>query len=319
MIIVTGAGGFIGGHLVDRLLLLGYRDLVAVDDWNQTSKAQRIGPDFGGRLVHRDDFLDWLRDHQAGVQQVFHLGARTDTMLVDQGIFDRLNFHYSQSLWTLCAEFGIPMVYASSAATYGGGEHGFEDGFQKLDRYQPLNPYAWSKHRFDCWVREQTRTPLRWAGLKFFNVYGPGEGPKGRMASVVWHAYQQIQATGKVKLFRSHRPGIADGQQSRDFVLVDDVVSVCLWFLSNPHSNGLYNLGTGQARSFLDLVLALFDSLGLEPQVEFVDTPLSIRDSYQYYTCADMGWMTRLACPHSFTPLEAGVASYVQREWGYPQ
>ncbi|MFM7496760.1 MAG: NAD-dependent epimerase/dehydratase family protein, partial [Bacteroidota bacterium] len=168
-------------------------------------------------------------------------------------------------------------------------------------------------------VREQTRTPLRWAGLKFFNVYGPGEGPKGRMASVVWHAYQQIQNTGRVQLFRSHRTGIADGQQSRDFVLVDDVVSVCLWFMNHAHPGGLYNLGTGQARSFQDLVLALFDSLGLEPHVDFVDTPLSIRDSYQYYTCADMAWMDRLGCPHSFTPLEAGVASYVQREWGSPQ
>jgi ADP-L-glycero-D-manno-heptose 6-epimerase len=316
MIIVTGAGGFIGAHLAARLNGLGYRDLVLVDDWNDRTKAQRLESGLFGQTVHRDVFPDWLHQNQAYVQQVFHLGARTDTMLMDEEVFDRLNLNYSKEVWRICAEFGLPLVYASSAATYGGGEHGFMDGLDGLDRYRPLNPYAWSKHRFDLWVREQHRTPLRWAGLKFFNVYGPGEGPKGRMASVVWHAYRQIQETGKVQLFRSHRPDIEDGHQSRDFVWVDDVAAVCLWFMSHDHPCGLYNLGSGQARTFKDLVLALFASLQLEPQIEFVDTPISIRDSYQYYTCADMQWMGRLGCDHAFTSLEEGVASYVRREWG---
>ncbi|NBW32797.1 MAG: ADP-glyceromanno-heptose 6-epimerase [Cytophagia bacterium] len=316
MIIVTGAGGFIGSNLAARLAGLGYRDLVLVDDWNDGTKALRLESGLTGQTVHRDAFPEWLHQNQAYVQQVFHLGARTDTMLGDEEVFERLNLNYSKEVWKVCAAFGLPLVYASSAATYGGGEQGFKDGTEGLERYRPLNPYAWSKHRFDLWVSEQTRTPLRWAGLKFFNVYGPGEGPKGRMASVVWHAYRQIQETGKVKLFRSHRPDVQDGHQSRDFVFVDDVAAVCLWFMTHEHPSGIYNLGSGRARTFMDLVLALFKSLNLEPNLEFVDTPLEIRESYQYYTCADMQWMHPLGCEHAFTDLETGVASYVSREWG---
>lgn len=327
MIIVTGAGGFIGSNLASRLNRDGYQDLVLVDDFtsgvglhgsrgrvNDGSKENRIKHLTYALLVHRDHLMDWLEEHHQWVQYVFHLGARTDTMLHDRAIFDKLNLGYSQDLWKACSRWGLPLLYASSAATYGLGEHGFQDGTAILEHLQPLNPYGDSKHQFDCWMAQNEQKPLQWVGLKFFNVFGPGEGHKGPMASVVWHAYKQIMNEGKVRLFKSHHPDFEDGEQQRDFVYVNDVVEICLWFMKNRQHNGLFNLGTGRASTFKHLVQALFDAMNLMPEIEFVDTPQHLQAQYQYYTCADMSWLDRLNCPVSFTSLDDGVLDYYRRE-----
>jgi ADP-L-glycero-D-manno-heptose 6-epimerase len=316
MMVITGAGGFIGGRLARRLQELGFKDLVLVDDFTNADKRARVQNLTHRALVQREMLPSWLTKHHESVQVVFHMGARTDTLLADQAVFQALNLNYSQDLWRVCARYGLPLIYASSAATYGLGEQGFRDGTEVLPLLKPLNPYALSKHQFDCWTAEQEERPLQAVGLKFFNVYGSGESHKGRMASVVWHAYGQIRESGRVRLFRSHHPDVADGAQQRDFVTVEDVVEICLWFMNHGSCQGLYNVGTGRARSFRDLVLALFEALGLEPQIEFVDTPLHLRAQYQYYTCADMGWMDRLACSHTFRDLKEGVQAYVRQEWG---
>ena len=313
MIIVTGAGGFIGSNLVARLNREGFKDLVLVDDFGSGKEARLQGLVYSS-LVHRDHLMHWLDEHHAGVQYVFHLGARTDTMLHDVAIFDRLNLKFSQDLWQSCTRWGLPLLYASSAATYGLGEHGFEDGLSILSQLQPLNPYGDSKHRFDCWMARSEGKPLQWVGLKFFNVYGPGESHKGPMASVVWHAAKQVMQDGTVRLFKSHHPDYKDGEQRRDFVYVDDVTEICLWFMKNRQHSGLFNLGTGKASTFQDLVFALFQAMSLDPRIDFVETPEHLRAQYQYYTCADMARLKRLHCPVSFTSLGDGVLDYYRRE-----
>jgi ADP-L-glycero-D-manno-heptose 6-epimerase len=328
MIVVTGAGGFIGSNLVARLNKEGYRDLVLVDDFAST--LQRPSPVDGThgcepkenrlkgltytRLLHRDYLMEWLEEQHRWVQYVFHLGARTDTMLHDRAIFDKLNLGYSKDLWNACSRWGLPILYASSAATYGLGEHGFKDGISNLAQLRPLNPYGDSKHQFDCWMAQCECKPLQWVGLKFFNVFGPGEGHKGPMASVVWHASRQIMTQGKARLFKSHHPDFKDGEQQRDFIYVDDVTEICLWFMKNRQHSGLFNLGTGKASTFRDLILALFEAKALAPQIEFVDTPEHLRAQYQYYTCADMVWLHRLNCPVRFSSLFDGVLDYNRRE-----
>ncbi|MEL6392580.1 MAG: ADP-glyceromanno-heptose 6-epimerase, partial [Bacteroidota bacterium] len=246
---------------------------------------------------------------------IIHLGARTDTTEKDETIFKRLNLDYSQAIWKYCIQHDIPLIYASSAATYGGGEYGYEDDHDQTDKLRPLNPYGQSKQDFDLWALKEAQEPPRWYGLKFFNVYGPNEYHKGRMASVVWHAYRQIQETGGMKLFRSHRPDIADGQQSRDFIYVKDLCQVISWlaFEANSAPNGLYNLGTGQARPFLDLVHAVFSALGHEPNISFIDTPADIRDTYQYFTEANMRKLRAAGYPHTFNSLESGIEEYVSK------
>jgi ADP-L-glycero-D-manno-heptose 6-epimerase len=250
------------------------------------------------------------------VQFVFHLGARTDTTEFDKSIFDKLNLNFSKNVWKVCSEFGIPMVYASSAATYGVGEFGYEDDISLIEKLHPLNPYGESKNDFDKWVISQLRTPNSklpsfWAGLKFFNVYGPNEYHKGRMASVMLHAFNQIQETGKVKLFRSHNPNYKNGEQLRDFIYVKDVTKVCLWLLRTRKNSGIYNLGSGKARTFLDLANSVFASLGKKSEIEFIDTPADIRDKYQYFTEAKMNKLTSAGCDVKFTSLEDGIHDYV--------
>ncbi len=317
MITITGAAGFIGSALVARLNAEGFHDLVLVDDFT-------VRPDKGrnheGRTcaarIDRADFPEWLQANEAQVQFVFHLGARTDTTEQDASIFDALNLGYSQEIWRLCHRFGLPLVYASSAATYGGGEHGYRDAHDVVDLLKPLNPYGDSKQQFDRWAlaeAEAGRAPYFWAGLKFFNVYGPGEYHKGRMASVVFHAFHQIQKTGGMKLFRSHRDDYADGEQLRDFVYVRDVVDVCYWLMHHRKDSGLYNLGSGKARSFLDLTRATFDALQVPHDIGFIDTPEDIRDTYQYFTEADLSKLRRIGYDRDMTPLETGVTEYVQQ------
>ena len=263
MIAITGAAGFIGSALAARLNEARFFDLVLVDDFSRPDKiANHEGVKCTAK-VDRADFIDWLAENESQVQFIFHLGARTDTTEQNKAIFDELNEAYSQQIWNACVTYGLPLVYASSAATYGGGEHGYRDDHACVERLQPLNPYGVSKNNFDQWAlaqAEEGNAPYFWTGLKFFNVFGPNEFHKGRMASVVFHTFNQVNATGAMKLFRSHREDYVDGGQTRDFVYVKDLVDVCLFLMHHrlPASNGLYNLGTGEARTFLDLAKATF-------------------------------------------------------------
>jgi len=311
MIVVTGAAGFIGSCLIRRLNEEGYRSVVAVDDFTKTEKLRNLEGKILRERVERDHFFDWLDRHHREVEFIFHIGARTDTTEFDKTVFDALNVSYSQEVWKRCVSYQIPLVYASSAATYGLGERGYEDNEALIPSLHPLNPYGESKNEFDIWALEQPQKPFFWAGLKFFNVYGPNEYHKGRMASVVFHAYHQIRATGKMKLFRSHRDDIRDGEQMRDFVYVRDLTDVCLFLMHTRRHSGIYNLGSGRARTFLDLVKNTFLAMGLEPAIEFIDTPEDIRDKYQYFTEAAMGKLQSIGYDRPFTSLEEGVMDYV--------
>ena len=311
MIVVTGAAGFIGSALVGELLRQGWQDIVAVDDFSRPDKAPNLEGKTLSAKVDRKEFFDWLDANQQLVQFIFHLGARTDTTEFDTAIFDELNLHYSQEVWKRCVKYGIPLVYASSAATYGAGEHGYDDDHDLIAKLKPLNPYGESKNDFDRWALAQAEKPYFWAGLKFFNVYGPNEYHKGRMASVVLHAFRQIRDTGGMKLFRSHNPDYKDGEQLRDFVYVKDVCDVCLFLMEHRKHSGIYNLGSGKARTFLDLARAVFAALGKDEKIEFIDTPADIRDKYQYYTEANMAKLKGIGYDKPFTSLEEGVGDYV--------
>ena len=312
VIVITGAAGFIGSCLLAKLNNKGIKDIIIVDDFFKGYKLVNIDSKSYIDHVQRDVFFDWFRENHDAVEFVFHLGARTDTTEFDKSIFDTLNLNYSKSVWQLCTEYQVPMVYASSAATYGLGELGYDDDVSLIPQLKPLNPYGESKNDFDKWVITQTTTPPFWAGLKFFNVYGPNEFHKQRMASVVFHAFNQINETGRMQLFRSHKEGIADGHQKRDFIYVKDVVKVCLFFYLNPKHSGIYNLGTGEASTFLDLVNNTFLAMRLEPKIDFVDTPLDIRDKYQYFTEAKMDKLRAIGYDLEFASLEEGIDDYVQ-------
>lgn len=311
MIVVTGAAGFIGSCLLAGLHEAGYTDLVAVDDFSRQDKLPNLSGKPLTAQINREVFIPWLRENHRMVQFVFHLGARTDTTESDRSIFQRLNIDYSKRVWECCAEFGLPLVYASSAATYGLGDQGFEDNHSVIQNLAPLNPYGESKNAFDLWAIAQEKQPPFWQGLKFFNVYGPNEYHKGRMASVVFHAYHQIRDSGAIRLFRSHRPDFADGGQLRDFIYVKDVVEVCTFLMDNRGNNGIYNLGTGRARTFLDLAKAIFAAMGTEEDIQFIDTPADIRDKYQYFTEANMAKLRGIGYDRPFTTIEEGVRDYV--------
>lgn len=281
MIVVTGAAGFIASYLAKHLNDLGFTDLVLVDDFSKKEKEENYRSLSYSKLIDRKFFTNWLETTHEQVDFVFHLGARTDTTEFNWEVLEELNLHYSQVIWRICSLKSIPLIYASSAATYGLGEFGYKDEHSLSEKLQPLNPYGVSKNEFDKWALQQSATPPFWAGLKFFNVYGPNENHKGRMASVIFHAFHQIQENGKMKLFRSHNPNYSDGGQLRDFVYVKDVASVCQFLMEKRPQSGIYNLGSGKARTFLDLVKNTFKALGKEEQIEFIDTPIDIRDKYQ--------------------------------------
>lgn len=311
MIIVTGAAGFIGSCLVGGLNREGYNDIVVVDDFSHPEKEANLRGKNISEFVDRKNFIQWLDDHHRFVQFIFHLGARTDTTEFDETTFNELNLNYSKSVWNSCVQYGLPLVYASSAATYGNGEFGYNDDHSVIEKLVPLNPYGESKNNFDKWVLSQKKSPYFWAGLKFFNVYGPNEYHKGRMASVIFHAFNQINKTGEMKLFRSHHPDYKDGEQLRDFVYVLDVVSVCLFLMTHRKNSGIYNLGSGKARTFLDLVKNTFKAMGKEEKISFIDTPEDIRDKYQYFTEANMNKLKSIGYTTPFTSLEKGIDDYV--------
>ena len=312
MIIVTGAAGFIGSCLVSKLNQEGYNDIVVVDEFESFEKNKNLENKQIAQKVHRNEFSEWLGANHGQVQFVFHLGARTDTTEFNVEIFDKLNFGYSKKVWSLCVEFGLPLVYASSAATYGMGEHGYEDSHIITSKLSPLNPYGESKNNFDKWALSQEKAPYFWAGLKFFNVYGPNEYHKGRMASVVFHAFNQVTAHGNLKLFRSHNPQYKDGEQLRDFVYVKDAVNVCCFLMHHRKDSGLYNLGTGKARTFYDLAANTIDNSGLDAPIAFIDTPEDIREKYQYFTEANMTKLLGIGYAQPFHNLEEGIKDYVQ-------
>ncbi|MDX2171599.1 MAG: ADP-glyceromanno-heptose 6-epimerase [Bacteroidota bacterium] len=311
MIVITGSAGFIGSCLVSRFNNEGLNELILVDDFSKAEKESNYNLKTFYQKIERKHFINWFENHANIVKQVIHIGARTDTTEFNVELLTELNLNYSKSLWNICSKFNIPLIYASSAATYGLGEFGYDDDETKLNLLKPLNPYGDSKNEFDKWAIFQKNAPPNWQGLKFFNVYGPNEYHKGRMASVIMHAFYTMQETGKVKLFKSHNPKYKDGEQLRDFIYVKDVVDV-IWFLCNNHpKNGIYNLGSGKARTFLDLVNATFSAAQLPPYIEFIDTPVDIRDKYQYYTQANMQKLIQAGYKKTFTTLEEGVKDYV--------
>jgi ADP-L-glycero-D-manno-heptose 6-epimerase len=312
MIIVTGAAGFIGSCLIQKLNELKFRYIIAVDDFSSDEKNRNLEGKSIMTRVDRKDLFTWLEKNNREVEFFFHIGARTDTTEFDTKIFDELNVDYSKKVWESCVTYQIPLVYASSAATYGLGEIGYEDNETTISSLKPLNPYGDSKNNFDIWALKQEKKPFFFAGLKFFNVYGPNEYHKGRMASVIWHAYQQIKSNGSLKLFKSHRDDYQDGEQMRDFIYVKDLIDVCVFLMEHRKNSGIYNLGTGKARSFNDLGKSTFTALGLEPKINYIDTPVDIRDKYQYYTEATMEKLRGIGYDKDFTSLEDGVKDYVQ-------
>ncbi len=317
MYLVTGGAGFIGSNLVAALSEGGARVAVcdrlgSGDKWRNLAKRELHA------LVPPEGLDDLLAAEGASVKAVLHLGAITSTTETDADLLLRVNFGLSQRLWRWCAEAGVPLIYASSAATYGDGSEGFDDdnALEALARLRPMNAYGWSKHLFDRWVlrrlEEGGPRPPQWAGLKFFNVYGPNEYHKLAQASVALHVFEQVREGGVARLFQSHRPDYPDGGQLRDFVWVGDCVAVMTWLLDNPGVSGLFNLGTGQARSFADLARAVFRELNLPEAIDYVPTPEAIRAKYQYFTQARMDRLTGAGYTAGFTPLEEGVGRYLR-------
>ncbi|MEO5999041.1 MAG: ADP-glyceromanno-heptose 6-epimerase [Chitinophagaceae bacterium] len=311
-ILITGAAGFIGSCLTGYLNSKGFTKLILVDEFSRVDKEQNLAYKQFSEKIERELFFNWLSAEKPSIDFAFHIGARTDTTEFDYAVHQHLNVEYSQLVWNYCTLHKIPLVYASSAATYGNGELGYNDNHEIINSLHPLNPYGISKNEFDKWVLQQDAQPPFWAGLKFFNVYGPNEYHKRRMASVIFHSFHQIKTIGKVKLFRSHLPEYKNGEQLRDFVYVKDVLNVCYWLMDIQPKSGIYNLGTGMARSFNDLVKASYASLDLEPDIEYVDMPEDIRDKYQYFTEAKMEKLRNAGYHNEFFTLEKGIDDYVK-------
>ncbi|MFT7592476.1 MAG: ADP-L-glycero-D-manno-heptose 6-epimerase [bacterium] len=308
-IVVTGAAGFIGSCLAHHLFRNVTKSLILVDDFNKNDKKKNVEGLETATHIARDTFIQQLP--QLDIDFIFHLGARTDTTEFDVSIFDALNLNYSKSIWRHCAVNDIPLIYASSAATYGDGELGFDDDNSTMTNLKPLNPYGQSKLDFDIWASQQTQKSPFWIGLKFFNVFGPNEYHKTRMASVIFHAFNQIKATGKMKLFESHNPDYGNGGQTRDFIYVKDLISVMMFWYGHKTGSGVYNLGTGQPKTFNDLANATFKAMGLEPSIEYIPTPKDIRDKYQYYTKAEMARTLRQGYTIGFTSFDSAIEDYV--------
>jgi ADP-L-glycero-D-manno-heptose 6-epimerase len=315
MLLVTGGAGFIGSNLVAALNDAGRADVAVSDFLGHDGKWKNLAKRQLADFVPPAELADWLKGRK--LDAVFHMGAISATTATDGDLVMENNFRLSLRLLDWCTETGTPLIYASSAATYGDGEHGFDDDFSlpALKQLRPMNLYGWSKHLFDLVVAERLakgdRLPPQWAGLKFFNVFGPNEYHKDTMASVLARRFDDIKSGRVVQLFKSHRDGIADGDQRRDFIYVDDVVRVMMWLFASPGVSGIFNVGTSHARSFRDLILAAYAALGTPPQIEYIDMPEQIRGSYQYFTQSEGDRLRAAGYNGGFTPLEEAVASYV--------
>jgi len=313
MIVVTGGAGFIGSAIVAALNRRGITDILVVDELGHDAKWRNLPALAFSDYMEKGDFLEMVISGEVPdtIDTVFHMGACSSTTETDVSFLMKNNFEYTKWLVLWCVESGIRCIYASSAATYGAGEQGFSDNEAEIGRLRPLNPYGYSKQMTDLWVRDAGFLDDI-VGLKYFNVFGPNEYHKADMRSYVLKGYEQIQATGKVKLFRSGNPTYADGEYVRDFVYVQDAVDMTLFFMDRPHVNGLFNIGTGRARTWNDYVKAIFASMDKEPNIEYIDMPASIRDQYQYYTQADMNKLHTAGYDEPVAPLEAAVKDYVR-------
>ena len=312
MIVVTGAAGFIGSFIVGKLNREGFKDIVLVGKYDDPLKFQNYQTKTYTEMVDRDHFFDWLAGNEQFVQMIIHMGARTDTVGQEPEIYQQLNLEYSQKIWKACIRYGLPLIYASSASTYGDGQFGFDDDHAIIPELQPMNLYAQSKHDFDCWALEQKEQPYFWAGLKFFNVFGPNEYHKNRMASVILQAFNTISETGKMNLFRSHHPDFHDGEQARDFIHVEDVSKVILFFMNHRKDSGIYNVGAGVARTYLSLTKAVFNSMNMADNIGFINIPADLQGKYQYYTCANIQKLRAIGYNEPFFSLETGIDDYVR-------
>ena len=317
MYIVTGAAGFIGSCIVKKLNDEGIENILVVDRLESDSKWLNLRGVKFQEFVHADEFIqsDIINSvFEEGVTQIYHMGACSTTTETNVDYFMKNNVEYSQILYRYCSEYNVPICYASSAATYGAGENGFIDEEDDLEKLRPLNPYGWSKQLMDEWVIKQLKRPKKWYGVKFFNVYGPNEYHKGGQKSVVAHAFKQINDTDKMKLFKSYRDDFKDGEQLRDFVYVKDIVEAMWQLMCTEHKgvNGIYNLGTGQERSFKDLVKSTFKAMDKTEKIEYIDMPDNLKNQYQYYTKAEMGKLSQALPGFKFCSLEEGVADYVK-------
>ena len=311
MKVVTGACGFIGSCLLSFLNDKGHSDIIIVDDFSDPRKNLNIKDKEYEKRINRSEFIRWFHKNSDIVTECYHLGARTDTTEKSVEIFDLLNLNYSKSLWDICTKNNIPFIYASSAATYGAGDLGYDDDHEIIDKLQPLNPYGVSKNEFDKWVLQQKKSPKFWSGFKFFNVYGPNEYHKDRMSSVIIQSFNSVISNNNINLFKSHNIKYADGGQLRDFIYVKDVIDVLYVMMSHKFASGIYNLGTGQARTFNDLASSVFLSLDKKNHISFIDTPEDIRDQYQYYTQANIKKLREVGYDKEFYSLEEGVDDYV--------
>jgi ADP-L-glycero-D-manno-heptose 6-epimerase len=316
MLLVTGGAGFIGSNVVAALNDAGRTDVAVCDVLGDTGKWRNLARRQLADIVPPSGLPDWLDGRR--LDAIIHLGAISDTMATDADRVIETNFRLSLRLLDWCTDHATPFIYASSAATYGDGAQGFGDdpSIDTLKALRPLNLYGWSKHLFDLAVAERAAKgdvlPPQWAGLKFFNVFGPNEYHKGAMMSVLARRFDDVKAGRPVQLFKSHRDGIADGDQRRDFIYVDDAVRVVMWLLATPHVSGLFNVGTGRARSFRDLMIAAYGALGIAPNIEYIDMPVAVRDSYQYFTQSKVDRLQRAGYNGGFTALEDAVAAYVK-------
>jgi ADP-L-glycero-D-manno-heptose 6-epimerase len=312
MIVITGASGFIGSCLLEKLNREGFNDIIIVDDFSIPQKQQNIVFKRYKAQIDKTDFLEWLRSNTEEIEMIFHFGAISDTTIMDVCLFNKWNLDYSKSIWKSCVEKKIPFIYASSAATYGDGSNGFNDDESQLLILRPLNPYGESKHNFDLWALGEKQKPPFWTGLKFFNVYGPNEYHKGKMASMVFHAYNQNMQFGQLSLFKSYKDGFSDGNQLRDFIYIKDILDICLWLYKTKESSGIINIGTGISNSFNQLGEAVFKALEMPVNIKYIEMPDSLKNKYQYRTNANISKLRKMGYEKPFTTLDGGIEDYVK-------